>query len=148
MHQIKQETEDKKVGFGTILLYTAPTRNKKASGGVNCQLLSFLWIVVGILWTKLYIKYMYSFDCNASVRLEKCKTLGFATPVLDLMHMPLQHINNTDHEKQKYIHQKAPIYTEMYTHRWSFSFLFLESLECVISYATYCAGKRWDNVSK
>ena len=50
-----------------------------------------------------------------SVRLEKCKTLGFATPVLDLMHMLLQHINNTDNEKQKYIHHEAPIYTEMYT---------------------------------
>lgn len=28
--------------------------------------------------------------------------------------MPLQHINNTNHEKQKYIHHEAPIYTEMY----------------------------------
>lgn len=33
------------------------------------------------------------------------------------MHMPLQHINNGDPEKQKYIHHEAPIYTEMYKHR-------------------------------
>lgn len=59
---------------------------------------------------------MDSFGCSASVRLQKCKTLGFATPVLDLKHMPLQRINNTDHEKQKYIHHKAPIYTQMHTH--------------------------------
>lgn len=36
----------------------------------------------------------------------------FATPVLDLMRMPLQHINNADHEKPKYTHHKAPIYTQ------------------------------------
>lgn len=29
----------------------------------------------------------------------------------------LQRINNTDDEKQKYTHHKAPIYTEMYTHK-------------------------------
>lgn len=33
------------------------------------------------------------------------------------MNMSLQHINNTDDKKQKYTHHKAPIYTEMYTHK-------------------------------
>lgn len=36
-------------------------------------------------WTPTYyVKYINSFGCSASVRLEECKNVGFATPVLDL----------------------------------------------------------------
>lgn len=49
----------------------------------------------------------------AEVLGRNIKTLEVATPVLDLYACCCS-TNDTDDEKQKYIHHKAPIYTEMY----------------------------------
>lgn len=96
------------------------------TGAIPGLLLGLLWFLLDILWTTVYIKYVDSFGWSASVRLEKCKTLEFATPVLDIMDTPLQHKNNTDHGKAKiYTPHSTNIYTNVHTQKTTGLFPFL-----------------------
>lgn len=100
-------------------------RSIKVGGGVHYWASCCLWMDQSLFPTKIYVKYIVSFGCSASVRRARHQKQRVYNTSAWTVHMPLQHVKNTDNEKHKYIHHKTQDIQKC-THTWSWV-LFMRS---------------------